>query len=348
MTGSPNVTRVRMADLAATEPAVVAAFESWMWDEASPNEPPLAEEVAIWLATRERPNATIASWVVREPDDGGAIAGVGNLRLSTTDNLHLGIVDLRVRPEHRRRGIGTALLRAMAEHARDADRTTLMTWSWDLVPDGEHFASALGATAGQVIRRGELDLRSLDRALVARWLDVPADVRERYELVEVTGPYPTDQYDEIAEIEAVMDTAPRDGLDVEDHVFDADWVAQREQQQADAPGDRWTTFVRDRDSGRFVGFTQVFFYDDWPGHVDQGNTGVHPDHRGHGLGRWLKAAMVDRIFRERPDSNRVWTTNAFSNAPMLAINDEMGFVVVAKQTTWQAGVAEVLRSTSRG
>ena len=342
-----QVERVDVRALAAESPAIVAGFEASMWSEQEPNEPPLTDEVALWLATRERPNATIASWVCREDED-GTIAGIGNLRLSTVDNLHLGIVDLRVVAAQRRRGIGRALLHAMAEHASEAGRSTLLTWTWDLVPAGERFAVVVGGTEGQVIRRSELDLRTLDRSLVARWQEVPGDVRARYELVFVSGPYPTDQYAAIAEVEAVMDTAPRDGLDVEDSVHDEDWVAQRERQQADAPGDRWTTFVRERSSGRFVGFTQVFFYDDWPGHVDQGNTGVHPDHRGHGLGRWLKAAMIDRVLRERPDSIRVWTTNAFSNAPMLAINDAMGFVVVAKQTTWQASVETILRSTSPG
>ena len=157
------------------------------------------------------------------------------------------------------------------------------------------------------------------------------------------GAYPTDQYAAIAEVEAVMNTMPRDDLDVEDQVRDADWVAQREQQQAQSPGERWTIFARERATQRLVGYTQVFFYDDWPGHVDQGDTGVHPDDRGHGLGRWLKAAMIDRIFREKPESFRIRTHNAFSNAPMLAINNELGFVVTAKQSVWEAAVDEVLR-----
>ena len=140
-----------------------------------------------------------------------------------------------------------------------------------------------------------------------------------------------------------MNTMPHDDLDVEDQVRDADWVAQREQQQAQSPGDRWTIFARERATQRLVGYTQVFFYEDWPGHVDQGDTGVHPGHRGHGLGRWLKAAMIDRIFREKPESFRIRTHNAFSNAPMLAINNELGFVVTAKQTVWEADVEEVLR-----
>jgi mycothiol synthase len=120
-------------------------------------------------------------------------------------------------------------------------------------------------------------------------------------------------------------------------------VAQREQLQADSPGERWTIFARARATQRLVGYTQVFLYADWPGHVDQGNTGVHPDHRGHGLGRWLKAAMIDRIFVEKPESFRIRTTNAFSNAPMLVINNELGFAVTARQTAWEAEVNEVLR-----
>jgi hypothetical protein len=44
-----------------------------------------------------------------------------------------------------------------------------------------------------------------------------------------------------------------------------------------------------------------------------------------------------------PESFRVRTHNAFSNAPMLTINNELGFVVTAKQTVWEADVDEVLQ-----
>ena len=53
--------------------------------------------------------------------------------------------------------------------------------------------------------------------------------------------------------------------------------------------------------------------------------------------------MIDRIFREKPGSFRIRTHNAFSNASMLAINNELGFAVTAKQTAWQADVDDVLR-----
>jgi RimJ/RimL family protein N-acetyltransferase len=341
-----TVTELALDRLSDADLAALVAFEQTMWAEHAPEEPALAEEPAVWMATRKQPNADRFTWVVRADGNSGGdeLAGAASLTVPRADNPHLGTVELRVAPPFRRQGLGRLLLAAVATRAQEEHRRVLAGWTWDLVAAGEEFARTVaGAESRQVIRRSYLDLRTVDSDLVRRWLDVPAEVRARYELWTVVGPYPPDQYGAIADVEAVMNTAPHDDLDVEDEVRDADWVAQREAQQAASPGERWTIFVRERATARLVGYTQVFRYEDWPGHVDQGNTGVHPDHRGHGLGRWLKAAMLDRVLCERPESFRVRTTNAFSNAPMLAINDELGFVVTATQTAWETDVDEVCR-----
>jgi mycothiol synthase len=337
-----EVVEIDVDQLTTADRSALVAFEQIMWAEYAPDEPSMAETPALWLATQHRPNAARLTWVVRG-QAGNEMLGVAALILPSADNQHLGNVELRVAPPYRRRQIGRSLLAAAAQRAKAEHRRVLAGFSWDLIAAGEPFARAVGGESRQVIRRSDLDLRAVDRELVRRWLDVPSEVRERYELWPIVGPYPTAQYAAIAETEAVMNAMPRDDLDVEDAVIDADWVAQREEQQAQSPGERWTIFARERTTQRLVGYTQVFFYADWPGHVDQGNTGVHPDHRGHGLGRRLKAAMIDRISRERPESFRIRTHNAFSNAPMLAINDEVGFVVTARQTVWEADVDEVLR-----
>jgi RimJ/RimL family protein N-acetyltransferase len=61
----------------------------------------------------------------------------------------------------------------------------------------------------------------------------------------------------------------------------------------------------------------------------QWGTLVHPDHRGHRLGAAVKVANLRNLQRERPDVERVSTTNAEVNAWMVAINDRLGFVPVA-------------------
>ena len=48
-------------------------------------------------------------------------------------------------------------------------------------------------------------------------------------------------------------------------------------------------------------------------------------HRGHGLGLWLKAAMVRRLPAEHPAFTEVETDNAEDNVHMLAVNRALGF-----------------------
>ena len=70
----------------------------------------------------------------------------------------------------------------------------------------------------------------------------------------------------------------------------------------------------------------------------QNDTGVDPAHRERGLGRWLKADMLRRVLAERPGIELVETWNAGSNAPMLAINHELGFRLARVSGNWQADI----------
>jgi len=62
-----------------------------------------------------------------------------------------------------------------------------------------------------------------------------------------------------------------------------------------------------------------------PAVVQQQFTGVRPDARGRGLGKWIKAAMLQRVHELYPEARWISTYNAMSNDPMLAINHALGF-----------------------
>jgi GNAT superfamily N-acetyltransferase len=94
-------------------------------------------------------------------------------------------------------------------------------------------------------------------------------------------------------------------------------------------------------TGEYVGFTDVVLADASPEHARQGGTAVRPDHRNHGLGRWLKGAMAERLLAERRHLQFVDTENAFVNEPMLNINIAMGFELVRTINEWQADVAAI-------
>ena len=72
----------------------------------------------------------------------------------------------------------------------------------------------------------------------------------------------------------------------------------------------------------------------------QGDTGVVAAHRGHGLGRWLKAENLRRALDHQPGIEVVETYNAESNPHMLAINVDMGFRPHRTYGMWQGPVAD--------
>jgi hypothetical protein len=87
--------------------------------------------------------------------------------------------------------------------------------------------------------------------------------------------------------------------------------------------------------------TEVNLHPDRPSIVGQGFTGVLPACRGLGLGHWLKAAMLNKLLVDHPAVQIIRTGNANSNAPMLKINQEMGFKPYMATTIWQVELVKV-------
>jgi len=137
--------------------------------------------------------------------------------------------------------------------------------------------------------------------------------------------------------------APRDDLDVGDVVVDTDFVAELDRALIESGRTRWTIFVRNA-AGTCVGGTEVTFEPSDPVVAFQQNTGIDPGHRGLGLAKWVKAAMLIQIRDQHPGTKRVRTDNAFSNEPILAINNTLGFKTVSTRTEWQTQVDNVGRA----
>ena len=125
-----------------------------------------------------------------------------------------------------------------------------------------------------------------------------------------------------------------------------DDIAELDRALLEAGRLRWTALMRDP-TGACVGGTELIFEPCDFAVVLQQNTGIDPAHRGLGLAKWAKAAMLQRIRHDRPEVQRIRTGNAFSNVPMLAINDALGFRVIGTRIEWQWKVTDAGRSLSR-
>ena len=76
-------------------------------------------------------------------DPAGRVDGVLQVSVSERDNRHLAFLELTVRPEVRRQGLGRALYAAGVEIAKSLSRTTAAIECWDK-PQNLAFADALG------------------------------------------------------------------------------------------------------------------------------------------------------------------------------------------------------------
>ena len=66
---------------------------------------------------------------------------------------------------------------------------------------------------------------------------------------------------------------------------------------------------------------------------------VRPDHRGHRLGLAVKCALTRAIQEHFPEAEYVRTQNAETNAPMVAINEAMGFEIHTVEGEFQKHLA---------
>ncbi len=190
-------------------------------------------------------------------------------------------------------------------------------------------------------------IADVDEGLVRRWIDEGPQRAPGYSLVAVDGPLPDDIAQNAVDAIDVMNTAPRDDLDWEDYTLTVEQMREIEKSLAAEGSERWFVFARHDETGRFVGLTEMFWNPASPKIVQQGDTGVHPDHRGHALGKLLKATTLERVMRERPGVDQIRTGNADSNDAMLGINHALGFKPYIAHLNWQVGVPTVEEYLSR-
>lgn len=337
------MTTIQPFDLKAApdaDHAALNAFNNALKAERLPDDPPtpLAQHIA---GCRNIPDfVEVSHWAAW---DGEKIVAAGGVELLKTDeNRHVVQFGVDVLPAYRRQGIGRRLLAELVSVPCQTQRRLMITMTNERVPAGEAWMEKLGAERGLETHTNQLKLANLDHNLIRRWKEQAATSAAGFTLGWWFGPYPDDQLAAIVHLNEVMNTAPRDKLDVEDFHFTADHIRQMEQGMQATKTERWTVYARETSTGNLAGFTEVFWNPSDPEKLGQGSTGVFPEYRGHGLGRWLKAAMLDKVQQDRPEVKFVRTGNADSNAPMLKINQTLGFQPYFSNCVWQIETQRVL------
>jgi mycothiol synthase len=315
----------------------VNAFENGLRAELDPLVPPVPVSFTKAYAKHWDDTRADDAYIVRAAD--GTVVGSAWMTASLIDNAHLCFTRLGVAAAHRRKGVATKLLGAFVEFAAKHDRTTLVLGADLHHPAGDGFAASLGATVGQWAHVNQLILSDLPEGLIEHWIATANSATgavHEYELQWIPdSDCPEEWIDDLCVVSDVLiNDAPMDGIPVGERHTTPEQVRTFVAQSRALGRDWWTLIARHRASGEPVGYTEMFFPHEDPTLGSQGATAVSAKHRGYALGRWLKATMLERVMRERPEIDHIRTFNADSNDPMLAINFAMGFKNLHAACRW--------------
>ena len=339
-------------EVEAIDPNDMRAFDAWfaVWNaidmEHYPDGPGWQYEELLAMALDREGAHERRPLVARRA---GVVVGAVGLELTRHDNFHLARIDLRVLPEHRRRGVGTALLEAAERIAAAAGRTELAAEDEtplrpDYVDNAAPFARHLGFTVAQRMVRRRIDL-PLNAEQAEALRNDPRAMPSGYTLVTFGNHWPDEDLDDRCELGRRMSTDMPAGEQVlDEQVWDAARVRALEASVTAQNRDKVTTAARHDASGRLVGFTEVAIPLGAPESAWQHDTLVVREHRGHGLGFAMKLANLVAVQERHPAVRRVNTWNAEENGPMIAVNEDLGFWVEARSTDWHRPIAAPARS----
>ena len=268
----------------------------------------------------------------------------GQLRLALegAPNEHRAEVEwLAVVPGRRRRGVAAELVRRALADPELADRSSLTFWVPVLADEaGIAVAKAWGASMVLAERCSRLRVADAPWGRIDGWLAEGRARTDGYRLVRWVGPIPDEHVGLLAAVRRAMEDQPMGDLDRTVPTLDDDAIRDFDA-SALAQGLVPVLTIAVAADGAPAGYSALFLNGHRPSLGWQGDTGVLAGHRGHGLGRWLKAENLRQALDAEPRLAAIETFNAESNPWMLEINVAMGFAPHVAYQAWQADAADV-------
>jgi GNAT superfamily N-acetyltransferase len=321
-------------DIRVIDPRDEALLRAW-WEvgEAATADRPI-DAWTVWEVSRRAlpMPRTDGRLILVSAFDGDLTVGAGMLFLFRHDNTHLGEAEVYVHPDHRRHGIGRALLAELERLARADGRTVVLGSAFAPVgaeSPGTLFAAAMGYPVASAEETKVVDLKEAPTHWPALDAEVEAALGD-YRVVVFEERVPDEYVDDFcALLSAFLGQVPTGDLDLEE----ATWTPERLREnegRAIAVGRVRLIGAAVAPDGHLCGFSDLGINRSDPRHASVGGTLVLPAHRGHRLGLAMKLATHRRLGELFPSCAYVETGNAGVNAAMNEVNERMGYRVVER------------------
>ena len=312
-----------------------------------PTDPPA--DSAVWrksIEARARdPQTDYRMYLAVQADQ---VVGRFTLTMSTANHPHYGtskhvaFAHFLVLPPARQQGIGRRLMQMAVSECQRRGITLLQGES--KTDPGNAFAEAFGGTIGSMVRENRLALDAVDWSLVARWASEGSAKNPDVEIETFEGLI-NDRDQEIAQYahlySEIINQTHSSELEGTDQAITVESLRLEDREHRNMDMHLWTKVSRASD-GALSGLTEINYHPAQEARVVQGITGVREKYRGRGLGKCLKADMLLFIREQFPAAKYLSTTNANGNAPMLSINDRLGFKFHNQRTVYKLNLSEYL------
>ncbi|MEJ7689644.1 MAG: hypothetical protein WKF76_03990 [Nocardioidaceae bacterium] len=271
--------------------------------------------------------------------ESGRMVGEGLIVGSTEDNLRTARLWAWVPPRERGRGVGRCVAVFLLGECRILGRDILQsTAKYPFEHRDDHpyrrFAERHGFNLANTQVERRLALPVSDRLLTS----VAARAREKhrgYRLRTIVGPIPSDVAQGYCDVNNRLALeAPGGELHVEQNRRTPQILADQDEEIHEQGRTRVTTLALDAE-GTVVALSCAIVTSASEPHVDQWSTIVRADHRGHRLGLAIKVAQIKVIQQQFPSKRFITTTNAETNAHMVAVNEALGFERFALEGDFQ-------------
>lgn len=313
-----------------TDPVIVDKFMQYLMrriKKLNPNDPPQSLDVLRANVLEQHPHRQNIRIIAYAPEldivvGSAQVAYETELSPSYEQNKHTCYAGAAVEEEHRNRGVAKALLKEVVKILKELGKPVIYSDVGE--ESGHEMIKKLGfAEIAMESAENRLYLKNVDWDRMNQWvkegpkrspttkmtsfIEVPDDLLERFTKFHTTA----------------MNTIPKEGMELEG-IFTPE-SRRIEEEKYHKMGSIWRTLMTVEEDGEISGLTELIYNEKEPHYALQELTAVLPKYRGRGLGKWLKASMLLYMHETYPAIEYIITGNADVNAPMLAINEKMGY-----------------------
>lgn len=272
------------------------------------------EDLADWDSNQRRAGRRLLRWQAIVDGD---VVGFGTVSQSPWLDPAMPFGNVMVHPDYQHRGLGRSLLDRVETTARDLAAHTLLTYTQEDRPRAMRFLEAAGYEEYDREWRSTLDLDAFDPE---RWNDAVERATSsgiRISSVAELSETVLDWVEKLHDLYGAVETDVPTPLEIKP-VPVAEFATLNLGRKMIPEG-----FLVALEGDEFIGLTEpqrVVGDDDV---IAQDMTGVAARARGRGIATALKVAAAS--WAKEAGYRSIRTYNAQSNAPMLAVNEKLGF-----------------------